>query len=162
VIEGDQLAIRVFSSQNAFGFNAYVDKVMKVPFAYLHLSFPKQIIGKVIRKSRRIKTEIPATIDGNPTPVVVSNLSATGAELRTSVNPGALGTTIRISFALKIYDVETPLSIQTVIRSLKQDQSDAEGALRCGLEFQGLQPNEIAALQNLIYHELVEHPKSIV
>jgi len=161
LIEGDQIAIRVFSGQNAFGFSVYVDKIIKQPFEYLHLSFPRQIVGKIIRKSRRIKTEIVATIAGNPAPAIISNLSITGAEVRANVNPGELGATIGLSFVLKIHGVDTPLSLQAAIRSLKQDHEGVEGSVRCGVEFQNLQPNDVSALQNLIYQELVEHPQNI-
>ena len=161
LIEGDQVAIRVFSGQNAFGFNVRLDKIIRLPFEYLHLSFPRHIVGKVIRSSRRIKTEIAAAIAGNQGPAIISNLSATGAEVRANSNPGQLGATIRLSFALKIHGVETPMSLQAVIRSLKQDHDGAEGALRCGVEFQGLQPKDVAALQSLVYQEIVEHPHNL-
>jgi hypothetical protein len=161
LIEGDQIAIRVFSGQTAFGFSAYVDNIIKQPFEYLHLSFPKNIVGKVIRKSRRVKTAIAATIADNPTPSIISNLSLSGAELRAKVNLGELGTAIRLSFSPEIYGIETPMSLHAVIRSLKQDHEGVEGAWRCGVEFQDLQPSDVAALQSLIYQELVEHPKNI-
>ncbi len=160
-MEGDQIAIRVFSGQNAFGFNAYVDKIIKLPFSYLHLSFPKQIFGKVIRKSRRIKAGILVTLADNAAPAVISNLSATGAEVRANSAPGALGATIQLSSVLKIHGAETPLALQAVIRSLKQDHDGVEGAVRCGVEFQNLQLSDVAALQSLIYQELVDNPKNL-
>ncbi len=159
--EGDEIAIRVFSGQYAFGLFSSVDKIIKAPFEYLHLSFPKHIVGKIVRKSRRIKTSIAAAIAGNPSPAIISNLSATGAEVRANLGPDQLGATIGLSFALTIIGVETQLSLQAVIRSLKQDRDCAEGAFRCGVEFQGLQASDLAALQGVIYQELVEHPQNL-
>jgi len=60
LMEGDQLVMRVFSSQNAFGFACDVQRVCKLPYNYLHISFPKDIQGTVIRKAARVKTKIIA------------------------------------------------------------------------------------------------------
>lgn len=162
LIEGDQVAVRVFSGQNAFGFTAYVNKIIKLPFDYLHLSFPKNIVGKIIRNSRRIKTHIAAVVTGNPVAAVISNLSATGAEVRAGANLGETGTTIALSFTLNIYGTDTPLALQAVIRSAKPDAQEAEGAWRLGIEFSELKPNDVATLHSLIYQELVEHPHNLV
>jgi len=162
LIEGDQVAVRVFSGQNAFGFTAYVNKIIKLPFDYLHLSFPKNIVGKIIRNSRRIKTHIAAVVTGNPVAAVISNLSATGAEIRAGASLGETGTTIALSFTLNIYGTDTPLALQAVIRSAKPDTQEAEGAWRLGIEFSELKPNDVATLHSLIYQELVEHPHNLV
>lgn len=162
LIEGDQVAVRVFSGQNAFGFTAYVNKIIKLPFDYLHLSFPKNIVGKIIRNSRRIKTHIAAVVTGNPVAAVISNLSATGAEVRAGASLGETGTTIALSFTLNIYGTDTPLALQAVIRSAKLDTQEAEGAWRLGIEFSELKPNDVATLHSLIYQELVEHPHNLV
>ena len=162
LIEGDQVAVRVFSGQNAFGFTAYVNKIIKLPFDYLHLSFPKNIVGKIIRNSRRIKTHIAAVVTGNPVAAVISNLSATGAEVRAGASLGETGTTIALSFTLNIYGTDTPLALQAVIRSAKPDAQEAEGAWRLGIEFSELKPNDVATLHSLIYQELVEHPHNLV
>lgn len=162
LIEGDQVAVRVFSGQNAFGFTAYVNKIIKLPFDYLHLSFPKNIVGKIIRNSRRIKTHIAAVVTGNPVAAVISNLSATGAEVRAGASLGETGTTIALSFTLNIYGTDTPLALQAVIRSAKPDTQEAEGAWRLGIEFSELKPNDVATLHSLIYQELVEHPHNLV
>jgi hypothetical protein len=161
LIEGDQIAIHVFSGQTAFGFNVYVDKVIKLPFEYLHLSFPKQIVGKIIRKSRRIKTEIVAAIADNPAPATICNLSVNGAEVRANIKPGQLGSPITLSFVLKIHGMDIPLALLAVIRSLKHDAHGVRGALRCGVEFLNLERNDVSALQSLIYQELVEHPHNV-
>jgi hypothetical protein len=155
LMEGDPVTISVFNGQAAFGFSVYVDKIIRQPFEYLHLSFPKEIIGKIVRTSRRIQTEFAVTIAGHPSPAVISNLSIGGAEVRATGNPGELGATISLSLVLKSNGVEAPLSLQAVIRSSKQDRDGAEGAVRCGVQFQHLQPSDVAALQSVVLQELV-------
>jgi hypothetical protein len=160
--EGDPIEIRVFSSQTAFGFTVYVDKIIKQPFEYLHLSFPKNIVGKIIRKSRRVKTNIAVEIADNPVPATISNLSVTGAELYASASLGQLGTGLGISFTVQIHGIETPLSLRATIASMSHDLDIAESAMRYGVEFRNLGAEQFAALQSLIYQELVEHPHNVV
>jgi hypothetical protein len=155
LIEGDTITISVFNGEAAFGFSACVDKTIRQPFEYLHLSFPKQIIGRIVRTSRRIQTELAVTIADCAGPAIISNLSIGGAEVRASVGLGERGATIQLSFSLTINGVGTPLSLQAAIRSLKPDDDGAEGAVRCGVEFQNLQPSDITALQTMIYQELL-------
>lgn len=57
LMEGDQLVMRVFSSQNAFGFASEVQRICKLPYSYLHISFPKKVQGTVIRKAARVKIQ---------------------------------------------------------------------------------------------------------
>jgi hypothetical protein len=160
LIEGDQITVRVFGGQNAFGFTVYVDKIIRQPFDYLHLSFPKDIVGKIIRNSRRIKTHIAVVVADNPAPATISNLSATGAEVRAGANLGEPGAKLALSFTLNIFGTDTQLSPQAVIRTVKQDPQD--GIFRCGVEFNDLRPNDVTALHGLIYQELVEHPHNLV
>ena len=47
-IEGDQVQVSLFSGNSVFNFMVFVDKIIKVPFKYLHLSFPKEIHGQNI------------------------------------------------------------------------------------------------------------------
>ncbi len=86
VMPGDQLIMRVFSGQNAFGFACDVQRVCKVPYSYLHISFPKKIQGTLIRKAARVRTKIIVKVraeEGDTTEhtAVISNLSANGALL---------------------------------------------------------------------------------
>ncbi|MDH5552838.1 MAG: flagellar brake protein, partial [Nitrosomonas sp.] len=83
LIDGDQVTVQLFSGQYAFSFTSYIDKIINMPFKYIHLSFPSKISGQVIRKSRRIKTDIVANIKDNSASAIISNLSMTGAEIRT-------------------------------------------------------------------------------
>src|SRR5262245_12363652 len=41
LVEGDRIVVRIFSGQGAFGFVCFLDRIIRLPFEYLHLSFPK-------------------------------------------------------------------------------------------------------------------------
>lgn len=162
LLEGDQILVRLFGGQCAFSFTTFIDKIIKLPFKYIHLSFPKHIIGQTIRKSRRIKCQIDATINKNATPVVITNLSTTGAELSSETDLGEPGVAIELSFNVPMHDKESVLRLHAVIRSVKQASKNKPDARYIGLEFTELQSEQVFLLRSFIHQELVEHPNHIV
>jgi hypothetical protein len=163
VIEGDNVVMRVFSGRSAFGFVCQVDKVVRLPFEYLHLSFPRLIAGRVIRRSRRIKADIPVKIDGGACAAGnILNVSSTGAEVSTDAAPGDSGATIGLTFTLNVHGVETPLALKAAIRSVRESAGESGPTWRCGVEFQDVPMEAAAALKSLIYQELIERPQSVM
>lgn len=161
-LEGDQILVRLFSGQRAFSFTVFVDKLVKLPFKYVHLSFPKHVFGQTIRKSRRVKTtiEAEATVNSGSIPLIITNLSAAGAEISTHAELGGVGTLIELFVKVKIHEKEISLQLQSIIRSFKT--TNKLDALRYGVEFTGLQAEQIFSLRSFIYQELVENPNNIV
>ena len=161
-LEGDQILVRLFSGRCAFIFTVFVDKLVKLSFKYLHLSFPKHILGQTIRKSRRVRTaiEAEATVNSGSIPLIITNLSAAGAEISTHTELGGIGTLIELSVKVKIHEKEISLRLQSIIRSFKA--INKQDALRYGVEFTSLQAEQIFSLRSFIYQELVENPNNIV
>lgn len=170
LLERDQLVLRVFSSQNAFAFSSDVQRVCKLPYAYLHLAFPKEVQGTVIRKAHRIRIKIicnvQSTQEGAPAvPGVLSNLSANGALLDGRRNMAELGDTLRISFHMVLHKVKVELSLQAKVRAITGDDAAAKvdsPLAHFGLEFIDLQPNDQMLLQSMVYQQMVERPQSLV
>ena len=162
LIEGDQVLVRLFSGQSAFSFTVFVKTIIKIPFPYLHLSFPGHILGQAIRKSQRIKTDINATVSNNQNSAIISDLSTTGARIVTDSSLGEPGTKIELSFTAEIYGKETPILLQCVIKSLNISKENDQDKLYFGVEFIDLQSDQDFTLQNLIYQEIVEHPTYII
>ena len=161
-LEGDQILVRLFSGRCAFSFTVFVDKLVKLSFKYLHLSFPKHILGQTIRKSRRVRTaiEAEATVNSGSIPLIITNLSAAGAEISTHAELGEIGTLIELFVKVKIHEKETSLQLQSIIRSFKA--INKQECIRYGVEFTGLQAEQIFSLRSFIYQELVENPNNIV
>ena len=67
-----------------------------------------------------------------------------------------------LSFTIKILDKEIPLSLKSIIKSVKPVSNNNQEALCFGVEFTELNPEQIFALRNLIYQEIVEHPEYVV
>lgn len=171
LMEGEKVVVRVFAAQNAFGFSSTVDKICKIPFDYLHLSFPREVQGMVIRKSPRVRTRLIATI-GNANQNgtenasgLISNISATGALLDARRSLGSKGDVLRMAFRVNLHKIDAYLSITAAIRAIFADEAtDAHGAplIHHGIEFVDLQPNDSVILQSLIYQQMIEQPNTLV
>ena len=170
LIEGDRLVMRVFSSQNAFGFACDVQRICKLPYNYLHISFPEKVQGTVIRKAARVKTKITVKVHteqegGADLTGLISNLSANGALLDGRRNMAKTGDSIRLTFRLRLHNIEANLSLVAIVRAVFDDetlrQSETSSA-HFGLEFVDLQPNDQMLLQSMVYQQMIEHPQLLV
>jgi hypothetical protein len=165
LMEGDRVIARVFLGQGAFGFVSYVDKIIRLPFEYLHLSFPKQIQGLMVRKAPRVKTEISATVEtssGNAEARVL-NLSATGMLLHSAKALGAKGDDLSVTLPLDLYEVKTELRLRSKIKAVSAPPTEGGSEEhRCGVEFLDLKPNETLILQSVVHHALAKNPYCVV
>lgn len=162
LVEGDLIEVRIFGGQAAFSFPSYVDRIVKLPVVYLHLTFPDRILGKAVRMARRVRTQLQAriesaagTLDGT-----ITNLSASGAEIVSHGDPGKLNDTLTLGFGVTAHGVVSPFKIRAVIRSLRQSGPDGGATARLGVEFQELSITELYQLNAFIYQELVERPRA--
>ncbi|MBS0423589.1 MAG: flagellar brake protein [Proteobacteria bacterium] len=161
-IEGDQIHVRLITGQYAYKFTVFVEKIIRVPFKYLHLSFPKEIQGQNIRKSRRIKCNLQATVAEKAIPITISDLSTCGAGITSHLPLGTLGSAVTLSFVIAVHDREIPLSIKAIIRSAKQNTKKNQKTICSGVEYTGIKPDQVFALRHLIYQEIVEHPENVI
>lgn len=170
VMPGDQLIMRVFSGQNAFGFACDVQRVCKVPYNYLHISFPKKIQGTLIRKAARVRTKIIVKVraeqgDTGEHTAVISNLSANGALLDGRRTMAETGDTLRLSFKLKLHNIEAELSVAAIVRTVFDDETlkqSGTSLAHFGLQFVALDPNDQMLLQSMVYQHMIERPQSVV
>jgi c-di-GMP-binding flagellar brake protein YcgR len=169
-LEGEQLVIRIFSSQNAYGFASEVQRVCKLPYAYLHLSFPAQVQGTVIRKASRVKTKIIAEVatkmqpEGN-IPAVISNISTNGLLLDAKRELAGKGDLLKLVFGLKLHGVDSPLSVTAKVCTVFIDEALVHGGgtlAHFGLEFVDLSPNDHMLLKSMVYQQMIEHPQELI
>ena len=165
LVEGDRVVVRIFSGQGAFGFVCYLDRIIRLPFEYLHLSFPREIQGLMIRKAPRVKTDINVKVDASSGVVdaSVANLSATGMSLRTRTKLGEKGAEISFTLPLALYDVKTELKLNGKIRAITSIPVEGGGEEhQYGLELVDVRPEETLILQSVVHHELAKNPYSVV
>lgn len=165
LIEGDRLVVRIFSGQSAFGFNSFVERLIRSPFDYLHLTFPKVIEGLIIRKSPRVKTWLAVQVRSAGTDVEATfvNLSATGMLLHSEAAVGEVGGTLSLKFSLQLFGTTASLTLNARIRTSTALSADAASPQhQHGLEFVDVLPNDMLVLQAFVHQTLVENPHSIV
>jgi c-di-GMP-binding flagellar brake protein YcgR len=166
--EDDELVVRIFSSQNAFGFSSTVAKIIKLPFEYLHISFPAEVKGMVIRKAPRVRSKIICSViteksgDESVTGVLV-NLSAKGALLASRQVIAGKSDTIKLIFRVLLHGTEAFLNLTAVVRSQFAEETVASpSSFHHGLEFVDLQPKDSVVLQSLIYQKMIEQPSAVM
>ena len=165
LIEGDRLVVRIFSGQGAFGFKSFVERHIRSPFDYLHLTFPKNIEGVMIRKSPRVRTEhaVRARSAGAESEATFVNLSASGMLLNCESALGEVGGTLSVEFSLELFGTSASLKLGAQIRTSTVLNADADKPQhQHGLEFVDLSANDTLVLQAFVHQTLVENPHSIV
>ena len=171
LMESETVIMRSFSGQNAFGFACTIERLIKLPYEYMHLSFPDVIQGIVIRKAPRVKARIIATVQDSKSSAtgqisaLISDISANGVSLDSKQPLGDKGDTIRLSFRVQLHRIDAFLSVKGVIRAvLSVDSADASssGLIRHGIEFQDLQPNDNVILQSMVYQQMIENPDKLI
>ncbi len=173
--DGDKVVIRVFANQNAFGFDTFVLRAVKIPFDYLHLEFPTRIQGAVIRKSPRVKTKLITSVnrpgaDGNfpsgEDPArqvgILLNLSVEGALLEAKAPLTEKGGRLRLAFRVNLHNVDAMITVPAVVRSIFTDEAKLKegktGGIMHGVQFQDMPANDGLVLQSMIYQKMIEHP----
>ena len=157
-IEGDEFTVRAFSGRHAYGFSTTVGKRAVSPFEYLHLQFPRRITVRQIRNAERIVTSISARIldAAEPISTVVTNLSATGAEVRAWEPARVVGDSISLELILDIHKVRTRVVVSAVIRNAHQLADSGESAY--GVQFTDVNAQTNIFLKSFVYQNLVEQP----
>jgi hypothetical protein len=168
LVENDPVVARVFSAQRAFGFSSTVERVCRIPYEYLHLSFPTQIQGAMIRKAPRVRTRIVASIAGpdggeERAAGVIANLSADGALVKTRRGSFAKDEVIQLAFRINVHNLDAYLSLAAIVRSVNDEQGDDGTPMTSyGTQFTAMGANDSMILQSMIYQQMVEQPHSLV
>ena len=169
--EKEKLVMRSFSGQNAFGFACKIERICKIPYEYMHLSFPDDIQGIVIRKAPRVKTRIIAAVQDSKSgadkqiSALISDISANGVSLEARQPLGDKGDILKLEFRVQLHNIDAYLSLKGVIRAVfTVDPSDTSKStlIRHGIEFRDMPPNDSVILQSLIYQQMIENPHKLV
>ena len=130
--EKEKLVMRSFSGQNAFGFACKIERICKIPYEYMHLSFPDDIQGIVIRKAPRVKTRIIAAVQDGKTgaekqiSALISDISANGVSLESRQALGDKGDILNLTFRVQLHNIDAYLSLKGMIRAIfTADPTDA-------------------------------------
>lgn len=160
LIEGDTVLIRTFSGRKAFSFNTRVLRRAVSPYEYLHLEFPSAVSSRRIRRAERVRTDIAVQLKGADARAVrVTNLSATGAELRGSAAAGEVGESLSFTLPLKLHFVDIEVQCEGTVRNA---HSLPDGGVACGVEFAELDNQSWIMLRSYVYQHLLDSPSGRV
>lgn len=159
-VEGDQMQANFFNGQNMFRFRVFIDYVIKHPLKCLCLSFPSQIKGQKIRKSRRIRTEIRARTNVTGAEILITNLSASGAQITLQDDLGLkLNEKLELSFELQLGERSIPMLLNVNIKSSNIKQN----LLFChGVEFANPNVEQVFTLRSFVHQEIVKDPTVVI
>ena len=159
VREGQAFVVRFFAGRNAYAFTASVLRSSNIPFPHLHLSYPSQVRGLMVRTGERVPVRIICAVAIQDdtrtvtTAAMVTNISVSGAMLASKGRLGNKGDLLSIKFRVDIREIEFLASIDATIRYVSSDES---GEFLHGVQFAGL-PNDVAiALTAFVYQKLAE------
>ncbi|MCU7797642.1 MAG: flagellar brake protein [Candidatus Thiodiazotropha sp. (ex Notomyrtea botanica)] len=147
VREGQTFTVRMLQGSNIFGFVANVLSASSKPYPHLHLAYPADVESAVVRNAPRVATEIQAIVnmstgsDGveDQRPVMISDISSTGARVMDRQQLGEVGTNIQVIHSLSVCGGQDLLKVMGVIRNIREVVRDDGSRLFVhGVEYRGL------------------------
>ena len=168
--EGERLTIRVFSGVKVCSFACTVERVFGRPLFYVHVSFPTSVQGTSLRTAMRVKTDLPAHLNGSgthgkPLACTIVNLSVSGALVTSPNRLPADEEQIALQFSLKAPpdDQEVHISARAAIRNVNVAKAaDGSDVFTYGMQFIDLDPTHYTLLQNMTYEALLADRQKIV
>jgi c-di-GMP-binding flagellar brake protein YcgR len=159
--EGQGFVVRMFSGKSVYAFGTTIFKVANVPFPHLHLTYPPQVRGLVVRRGARARVNLIAAVsgaDGRSHAATLLDLSTGGAMLVAKSPMGAKDDRISIKFRVVVGDVEQYLTIPAVLRAVHANAT-VEGEkpqVNHGVQFEALPHAENVVLSAFVYRVLFE------
>lgn len=158
--DGQSFVVRLFAGKSVYAFSTSIIKSANVPYPHLHLSWPKEIKGLVVRSSVRAPVRLIASVsnaEGQSNAAMLEDLSVGGCALTSKKPLGERGQVVNIKFKVVVNQVEQYLDIAGVIRSMEY-LPGAEGSpsVQHGIQFMDVPPSDQLVLTACIYHTLFE------
>lgn len=157
--EGASFVVRLFSGKSAYAFTAITKRVTNAPFPHLHLSYPKEVRGLVVRSSARAQANIicSATIEGgNAVACVARDISMGGALLAAREQIGSVGEKLTLKLRVMVSEVEHLLTLPCTIRSVSITTLSGDNApsIQHGVSFDKLSGQDTLVITALLYQNL--------
>jgi c-di-GMP-binding flagellar brake protein YcgR len=163
--DGQMLTVRLLTGNTVYGFESQVLRICRLPFSYLHLSYPRSFESMVVRKAQRASTNIIASVENSnrasensePFSAKISDLSIAGAMLEAQMPMGEVGDAIMIRAKLQVAGLEKYLALAAIVRAVRMREASAAGGktqYHHGVEFQMLDPNDQLVLHGFVYEQI--------
>lgn len=163
VKEGQSFIARFFPGQHAYAFTTTVAKQTSVPYPHLHLSYPREVRGLKVRKDSRIETSLIAaltlgSVDEEQASASgkIVNLSIGGAALKAKTLLGGKDDIVGVKFKINFEESDYFLALDSVIRSVTYDETDAAMPYSYGIQFVNVDNSMALALGAYFYKQLLD------
>lgn len=166
VREGQAFIVRLFSGKDCYAFTVSVVKAVNVPYPYIHLSYPSEVVGMSIRRHARVKVKVIAAVfpfdsggTGNKmTPATIQNMSVGGGMIASKTPLGEKGDKVIVKFKLMLEGIEHVYAMTTILRSVNLEKSSPNdpGVYVHGSEFVDVVPTDAISLSAFVYRLLAE------
>lgn len=158
--EGQSFVVRFFSEKNAYAFSAIAKKITSNPYPYLHLSYPVEVRGLVVRSSSRAHTHInchASTAEGANYKCITRDISIGGALIAAREKLGEAGDKLTLNLPVKIGETEHALTLKCEIRSANSTQASANEppVYLFGLSFVNMASQDTLVITALLYKNLI-------
>jgi len=165
VREGQDFVIRLFSGKSAYAFTSMAKRVTNTPYPHLHLSYPKEVRGLVVRGSSRGRINIicHATVEGGRGHACVArDISIGGALIAAGEKMGGVGNQLTLKFRVKVQDVEHMLALNCTIRSVNASRptADEKPTILHGLSFEEVTSQDTLVISTLLYQNMISAQES--
>lgn len=159
--EGQGFVVRMFSGKSAYAFTTTTLKVANTPFPHLHLVYPKEVRGLMVRKGARVTVDLIAAVvgkDGQSRAASLCDLSIGGAMLLSRAELGGKDEPVTVKFRVDVSGVEQYLSIPALIRNVKPEVGAEGGVPRFqhGVQFMVAPDNVQIALSAFVFQTLLD------
>jgi len=163
--EGQVFVVRLFSGKSAYAFTAATKRVTNNPFPHLHLSYPKEVRGLIVRGSSRARANIicHATVeDGSGFACVARDISLGGSLIAVREKIGDVGDTLILKMRVHVNDTEHLLALNCQIRSVNSARPSADDTptILHGLSFDQVSSQDSLVISALLYQNLVSEEDS--
>jgi len=160
VREGQDFVVRLFSGKSAYAFAASAKRVTNTPYPHLHLSYPKEVRGMVVRRSSRGRTHIicHATAEGGRGfSCIARDISVGGALVAAGEKIGEVGKLLTLKLRVKVGEAEHMLALNCTIRSVNAARPavNEKPTVLHGLSFEDVTGQDTLVISALLYQNMI-------
>ena len=160
VREGQDFVVRLFSGKSAYTFTSVANRVTNAPYPHLHLSYPKEVRGLVVRGSSRDRANIichAAVEGGSGYACIARDISIGGALIATREKIGDVGNQLTLKFRVKVNDADYVLTLNCQIRSVNASRPSVDEAptILHGLSFEDVSSQDMLVISTLLYQNII-------
>lgn len=157
--EGESIVAKVFSGKHVLAFPCTVLAVVTKPFPHIHINYPAEVTGIVVRKSGRANVRIIAAIETGREQLsgIIADLSTGGLSLATRSRNIEVGSTITLNFKIILAGCTYLMKLACRVKAVRHNHSEVlDGAIVYGLQFADLSAEDILILGQFVRQQQAE------